>query len=138
MLSPCPAAHPPSLPPPGVFGYSFNEGLDAGLGRFVSLVVLDVIGPGGFCTSGFDARWVVGNVRVIDCWMGGWAYEGKAAMVEVPVGVGDEPSEVLDAIGAIVRDLDEDGREGVVDANKIVIGGLSCDGEESRCGGSEG
>ena len=99
---------------------------------------MDVVGPGGFRTSAFDARWVVGDVRVIDRWMGGWAYEGKAAMVEVPVGVGDEPSEVLDVIGAIIRDLDEDGCEGVVDANKIVIGGLSCDGEESRCGGSKG
>ena len=59
-------------------------------------------------------------------------------MVEVPVGVGDEPPEVLDAVGAIVRDLEEDGREGVVDANEIFVGGLSCDGEEGRCGGSEG
>ncbi len=59
-------------------------------------------------------------------------------MVEVPVGVGDEPPEVLDAVGTIVRDLEEDGRERVVDANEIVVGGLSCDGEEGRCGGSEG
>ena len=59
-------------------------------------------------------------------------------MVEVPVGVGDEPPEVLDAVGAIVRDLEEDGRKRVVDANKIVVGGLACDGEEGRCGGSEG
>ena len=56
-------------------------------------------------------------------------------MVEVPVGVGNEPPEVLDAVGAIVRDLEEDGR---VDMDKIAIGGLSCDGEEGRCGGSEG
>ncbi len=56
----------------------------------------------------------------------------------IPVGVGDEPPEVLDAVGAIVGDFEEDGREPVVDANVIVIGGLSCDGEEGRCGGSEG
>jgi hypothetical protein len=59
-------------------------------------------------------------------------------VVEVPLGIGDEPPEVLDAVGAIIRDLEEDGREGVVDANKIVVGGLFCDGEEGRCGGSEG
>ena len=65
-------------------------------------------------------------------------YEGKALVVKVPVGIGDEPPEVLDAVGVIVRYLEEDGREGIVDANEIVLGGLSCDGEEGRCGGSEG
>ena len=99
---------------------------------------MDAGGPGGFRTSAFDARCVVGNVWVIDRWTGGWAYKGKAIVVEVPVGIGDEPPEVLDAVGAIVRDLEEDGREGVVDANEIFVGGLSCNGEEGRCGGSEG
>ncbi len=75
---------------------------------------------------------------MVDCWTGGWAYEGKAVMVEVPVGVGDEPPEVLNTVGAMVHDLEEDGREGIIDANKIVVGGLSCDGEEGRCGSSEG
>ena len=91
---------------------------------------MDAGGPGGFCASAFDARCVVRDVRVIDRWTGGWAYKGKAVVVEVPVGVGDEPPEVLDAVGAIVRDLEEDGRKGIVDANKIVVGGLSCKGEE--------
>ena len=123
---------------PGVFDYSLNEGLDAGLGCFVSLVVLDAGGPGGFRTSAFDTRCIIGNVRVIDRWTSGWAYEGKALVVDVPVGVDNEPPEVLDAVGAILRDLEEDGRKGVVDANKIVVGGLSCDGEEGRCGSSKG
>ena len=106
--------------------------------RFISLVILDGSSPGGFRTSAFDARCVIGNVRVIDRWTGGWAYKGEAVVVEVSVGIDNEPPEVLDTVGAIVRDLEEDGRERVVDANKIVVGGLSCDGEEGQCGGSEG
>ena len=91
---------------------------------------MDGSSPGGFRTSAFDARCVIGNVRVIDRWTGGWAYKGEAVVVEVPVGIGDEPPEVLDAVGAIVRDLEEDGRKGVVDANEIIVGGLSCNEEE--------
>ena len=123
---------------PGVFDYSLDEGLDAGLGRFISLVVLDVGSPGGFRASAFDVRCALRDGQVVDRWTGGWAHKGKAVVVEVPVGVGNEPPEVLDAVGAIVRDLEEDGRKGVVDADKIVVGGLSCDEEEGRCGGSEG
>ena len=116
---------------PGVLDYSLDEGLDAGLGHFIGLVgVLDVGGPGGFRTSVFNARCVVSNVRVIDHWTGGWAYEGEAIVVEVPVGVSNEPPEILDAVGAIVHDLEEDGRKGVVNANKILFGGLSCNGEK--------
>ena len=91
---------------PGVFDHSLDEGLDTGLGRFVSLVVLDAGGPGGFCAGAFDSRCALRNGRVVDRWTGGWVHEGKAVMVEVPVGVSDEPPEVLDAIGAIVRDLE--------------------------------
>jgi hypothetical protein len=123
---------------PGVFDYSLDEDLDARLGHFISLVVLDAGSPGGFRASAFDARCVIRNVRVVDRWTGGWASEDEAVVVEVPVGVGNEPPEVLDAVGAIVRDLEEDGREGVVDANKVVVSGLSCNGEEGQCGGSEG
>ncbi len=59
-------------------------------------------------------------------------------MVEVPIGVGDEPPEVLDAVGAVVGDLLQDGRKRVVDADEVVVVGLSCNGEEGRCGGGEG
>ena len=59
-------------------------------------------------------------------------------MVEVPIGVGNDPPEVLDAVGAVVGDLLQDGRKRVVDANKVVVVGLSCDGEEGRCGGGKG
>ena len=91
---------------PGVFDYSLDEDLDARLGHFISLVVLDAGSPGGFRASAFDARCVIRNVRVVDRWTGGWASEDEAVVVEVPVGVGNEPPEVLDAVGAIVRDLE--------------------------------
>ena len=91
---------------PGVCDHSLDEGLYTGLGCFVSLVVLDAGGPGGFRASAFDARCVLRDVRVVDHWTGSWAYEGEAIVVEVPVGVGDEPPEVLDAVGAIVRHLE--------------------------------
>jgi hypothetical protein len=91
---------------PGVFDHSLDEGLDTSLGGLVSLVVLDAGGPGDLRASAFAARCALRNGRVVDRWTGGWAREGKAVMVEVPVGVGDEPPEVLDAVGAIVRHLE--------------------------------
>ena len=99
---------------PGVFNYSLNEDLDAGPGRFISLVVVYASGPGSFCTSMFDARCVIGNIRVINHRTGSWAYKGKAVVMEVLVCVGNESPEILDAIGAVVCDLEEDGR--IVDA----------------------
>lgn len=123
---------------PGVFDHSLDEGLDTSLGRSVSLVVLDAGGPGGFRASAFDARCALHDGRVVDRWTGGWAHEGEAVMVEVPIGVGHKPPDILDAIGAIVRDLESDGHEHVVDANEIVLGGLSCDEEEGHCGSNEG
>ncbi len=90
---------------PGVFDHSLNEGLDAGLGRFMSLLVLDAGSPGGFHPSAFNASCALHDGRVVDRWTGGWAHKGKAVVVEVPVGVGNEPPEVLDAVDAIVRDL---------------------------------
>ncbi len=40
--------------------------------------------------------------------------------------------------GRLGGDLLQDGRKRVVDADVIVIVGLSCDGEEGRCSGGEG
>ena len=123
---------------PGFFNYSLNEGRDARLSYSISLIVLDSGGPGGFCTNMFDARHVIGNVWVIDRRTGSWAYEGKAVVMEVPVRIGDEPPKILDAVAAIVCDREEDGCESVVDADKIIVGGLSNNGEEGCCGGSKG
>ncbi len=91
---------------PGVFNHSLDEGLDTSLGSLVSLVVLDAGGPGSLRASAFDARCALCDGRVVDTWTGGWAREGKAVMMEVPVGVGDEPLEVLDTVGAAVRHLE--------------------------------
>ncbi len=75
---------------PGVCDYSLDEDFDTGLGRFISLVVLDTGSPGGFHTNTFDARRVIGDVWVIDRQTGSWEYEGKAIVMEVPVWVDDE------------------------------------------------
>ncbi len=61
----------------GAFDYSLDEDLDIGLGRFISLVVVYVSGPGSFHTSMFDARRVIGNVRVIDHRTGSWVTKAK-------------------------------------------------------------
>ncbi len=76
-------------------------------------------------------KMVVGDVRVIDRWTGGWAYEGKAVVVKVSVGVGNEPPEVLDTVGAIVRDLEENGRKGIVDATRLSSVGCPAMGRKA-------
>ena len=86
----------------------------------------------------FNARCVIGNVWVIDRRMGSWAYKDKAVVMEAPVRVGDKLPEILFTVAAVVHDFEEDGCKGVVDVDKIVAGGLSNDGEEGCCGGSEG
>ncbi len=123
---------------PSVFDYSLNEDLDVGFSCFISLVILDTGGPGGFRTNTFDARHIIGNVRIIDRQMGSRVYEGKAVVMKVPVHIGNKPQKTLFSIDAVARDCEEDGGEGVVDADKIVIGGLSNDGEEGCFGVSEG
>ena len=99
---------------------------------------MDMGSPGGFRTNTFDARRIINNVWVIDHQMGSWAYEGKAIVMEVPVRIGNKPPETLFTIDAVVRDREEDGREGIVDVDKIVVDGLSNDGEEGCFGVSEG
>ncbi len=91
---------------------------------------MDESSPGGFCASAFDARCALLDGRVVDRRAGGWAQKGEAVVVEVLIRVGDEPPEVLDAMSAVVGDHLQDGRKRVVDADKIVVVGLSCDGEE--------
>ena len=86
----------------------------------------------------FNARCVIGNVWVIDRRTGSWVYKGKAVVMEVPVRVGYKPPEILFTIAAVVRDCEEHGRKGVIDADKIVVSGLSNDGEEGCFGVSKG
>ena len=64
--------------------------------------------------------------------------KGKVVVMEVPVGIGDKPPEILCTVDAVVRNLEEDGRKGVVEADEIVVGGLSNDGKEGCCGDSKG
>jgi hypothetical protein len=43
----------------------FNEDLDAALGCFVGLVVLDPSSPRSFLANAFDTSHVIGDVRVV-------------------------------------------------------------------------
>ena len=67
----------------------------------------------------------------IDCRTGSRACKSKAVVVEVPVHVGNKPPEilVLVTIDTVVRNIEEDGCEGIGNPDKIVAGGLANDGE---------
>ncbi len=92
---------------PRILHNSLNEDLDAMLSSLISLVVLDLGGPGSFGAYVVDAR----SFRV-DCRIarltGGWAFEGSIVVVEVPVRVGNKSPEVVDAVYAIVGGLEKD------------------------------
>ncbi len=59
-------------------------------------------------------------------------------MVKVSVCAGNESPEVVDAIDMVVGGLEKDRQDGVGETDKIVVGGLSIDGEEERLGRCEG
>ncbi len=51
---------------------------------------------------------------------------------------GNESPEVLDAVDAVVGGLEKDWQDGIGETDKIVVGGLSIDGEEECLGYCEG
>ncbi len=55
-------------------------------------------------------------------------------MVEVPVCIGNESPEVVYAVDVVVGGLEKDRQDGVREMDKIVIRGLSIDGEEEHLG----
>ncbi len=59
-------------------------------------------------------------------------------MVEVPVRTGNKSPEVVAAIDAVLGGLEKDRQDGVGETDKIVVGGLSIDGEEERLGCCKG
>jgi hypothetical protein len=98
----------------------------------ISLVVLDIGGPSSFSVGAVDVR-----SFCIDGWdiahrVGGWAYKGSAAAVEVPVCVGNRSPEVADTIDTIIDELEKDWGNGVGEMDKILIRGMSID-EEEEC-----
>jgi hypothetical protein len=123
---------------PRVVHNSLDEDLDAMLSGLISLVVLNHGGPGSFGANAVDARSFHADVRVIARRTGGWAYKGSAIVVKIPVHAGNESPEVVDTIDAVVGGLEKDRQDGVGEMDKIIVGGLSINGEEERLGCCEG
>jgi hypothetical protein len=79
----------------------------------------------------------------IDVWViahqtGGWAYKGSAVVMKIPFGTGNESPEIVDAIDVVVGGLEKDMQYCVGEMDKIVVGGLSINGEEECLGCCEG
>jgi hypothetical protein len=70
--------------------------------------------------------------------MGGWAYEGSAVVVEVPVHVGNKSPEVVYAIDMVIGRLEKDWGDGIGETYEILGRGLSIDGEEECLGCCKG
>jgi hypothetical protein len=115
---------------PCVIHNSLNEDLDTALGGLISLVVLNQGGQGCFGTNVINARSFCIDVRVIACRTGGWAYKEGAVMVKIPVCAGNKSPEVVDTVDVVVGDLEKDRQDGLGETDKVIIGGLSIDGEK--------
>jgi hypothetical protein len=89
-----------------------DEDLDVALSSLISLVVLNQGGPGCFGANAVDAR-SFRVVRVPARRMDGWAYEGSAIVVKIPVGTGNESPEVVDAINMVVGGLEKNRQDGI-------------------------
>jgi hypothetical protein len=113
---------------------SLNEDLDAALSGLINLAVLDLGVLSSFGMHAVNARSFRIVCRVVARRMGGWAYKGSTVVVELPVRVGNKSPEIMDDVDLVVGGLEKDGRDGVRETNKIVVGGLSIDGEEERLG----
>ncbi len=59
-------------------------------------------------------------------------------MVEIATCAGNETPQVVDAVDTVVGGLEKNWQDGAGEMDKIVIGGLSINGEEERLGCWEG
>ncbi len=59
-------------------------------------------------------------------------------MLEVPVNIGKESPEIVDAIDKVAGGLEKDRGDGIGETDKIVVRGLSINGEEERLGCCKG
>jgi hypothetical protein len=125
---------------PCVLHNCLDEDLDAALSGLISLVVLDLCGPSSFGMHVVNMRSFHVDCRAAACRSGGWAYKGSTIVVKVPVCISNESPEVVDAIGTVVGGLEKDRGDCVGETDKIVVGGLSIDGdgEEERLGCCKG
>ncbi len=55
-------------------------------------------------------------------------------MVKIAIRAGNESPQVVDTVDAVVSGLEKDRQDGIVETDKIVVGGLSIDGEEEHLG----
>jgi hypothetical protein len=113
---------------------SLNEDLDTALSGLIRLIVLNPGASGGFVMNAVDARSFRIDHWVIACRMGGWAHEGSAVVMEISV----KSPEVMDAVDTVVGGLEKDRQDGIGETDKIVVGGLSINGEEERLGCCKG
>jgi hypothetical protein len=59
-------------------------------------------------------------------------------VVEIAICAGNEASQVVNAIDMVVGGLEKDRQDGIGETDKIVVGGLSINGEEEHLGCCEG
>ncbi len=65
-------------------------------------------------------------------------YTGSAVVVKMPIRAGKKTPEVVDAVDAVVGGLEKDRQDGFGRTDKIIVGGLSIDGEEEHLGCCKG
>ncbi len=65
-------------------------------------------------------------------------YKGSVVVVEIAIRAGNKAPQIVDAVDTVVGGLEKDRQDGVWEKDKIVIGGLSIDGEEERLGCCKG
>jgi hypothetical protein len=65
-------------------------------------------------------------------------YKGSAVMMEIAISAGNKALQVVDAINAIVGDLEKEWQNGIGEKDEIIVGGLSINGEEEHLGCCEG
>ncbi len=123
---------------PRVMHNSLDEDLDVALSGLISLIVLDLGGPSSSGVHEVDVRSFRVDHRIIARRIGGWAYKRSAIVVEVPVWIGNKSPEDVDAVDAVIGGNEKERGDGIGEMDKIIIGGLSIDGEEKRLGYCKG
>jgi hypothetical protein len=123
---------------PHVVYNNLDEDLDAALSSLISLVVFNQGGPGGLGANAINARSFCGDPRIVTGRAGGWAYEGSAVVMEIATHAGNKAPQVVDAVDMVVGCLEKDWRDGVGETYKIIVEGLSIDGEEECLGCYQG
>ncbi len=59
-------------------------------------------------------------------------------MVEIAIRAGNKVPQVVDAVDAVIGHLEKDWQDGICEMDKIIVRGLSINGEEERLGCCKG